>query len=171
MSFERLCIINIQHVIMQGWGGSWNCLRTKFSLCTNFILQKLLMQMVNNSSLTASCDRRHLNFIHLSNLYNAYRFFKKCTLTAQSKESGGCNWLTRGVEFWMDILSKILIVKDVWCIDRVTLLTSNLSSQYNLYGYKCFYTHLSLFHHPVNFDKILFHFTDLGCIWECRMFN
>lgn len=64
-------------------GGNWNCLRTKFSLCTNFILQKLLVQMVNNSSLAVSGDRAHLNFLYLSNLYNAHKFKKvptHCTI-------------------------------------------------------------------------------------------
>lgn len=60
---------------------SWNCVQTKFSLCTNFILQKLLTQMVNNSSLTAWGDGAHLNFINCSNLCNAHKLKKKKALS------------------------------------------------------------------------------------------
>lgn len=39
--------------------------------------------MVNNSSLAVSGDRAHLNFLYLSNLYNAHKFKKvptHCTI-------------------------------------------------------------------------------------------
>lgn len=108
-------------------GGNWNCLRTKFSLCTNFILQKLLVQMVNNSSLAVSGDRAHLNFLYLSNLYNAHKFKKvptHCTIDGAKVGLKGQRAAAGSVctvrERWKNIFSNIHVKEHEYPSEHLT---------------------------------------------------
>lgn len=121
---------------------SWNCLQTKFSLCTNFILQKLLTQMVNNSSLTAWGDGAHLNFINCSNLCNAHKLKKRESTESLHnrwsksllKRSEICSWFGMHSElnaeriFWSNIPENHC----VWSAEHLTLSAGSLTSQYTL---------------------------------------
>lgn len=116
--------------------------------------------MVNNSSLTVSCDRGHLNFIHLSNLYNAHKFKKvqtRCTIERIDvglKGQGAAASLHR--ELNIELIFGAIYVKHLWFTDRVTVSTGNVSSQYNLCINMSTYVQIRPFL-QVNVSKSFFH--------------
>lgn len=163
---------------MKSWGGTETASEPNSHYASNFILQKLLVQMVNNSSLTASGDRAHLNFLHLSNLYNAHKLRKVPTRSTIDKFALEVRGLAAGLGSTGSFWSNVSVELHVWSSEHLTLLTCSSSNQYNL----CIsmYIHVLRIFFPLPAFRLSFistksYFTwqidRIRRFWECALIN